>query len=148
MPQLLMLFLISGSCTAGHIINDSVNSDVPKLSLPLMQQASRVYVYVNLYLSILSLVCTRPQELMLHVPSSHSFMRRPLPRSKNHRTVCLTRSTHSTQSSEGAGSEEEGGSGLGSLRHGYYSSRGMSLEGISRYSSRLMVSLSGREVVQ
>ncbi|XP_063876752.1 mitogen-activated protein kinase kinase kinase 13-B-like isoform X5 [Scylla paramamosain] len=65
------------------------------------------------------------------------FMRRPLPRSKNHRTVCLTRSTHSTQSSEGGGSEEEGGSGLGSLRHGYYS-RGISLEGISRYSSRLM----------
>ena len=53
----------------------------------------------------------------------------------------MTRSTHSTQSSEGGGSEEEGGSGLGSLRHGYYSSRGASLDGISHYSSRLMVSL-------
>lgn len=68
-------------------------------------------------------------------------MRRPLPRSKNHRGVCLTRSTHSTQSSEGGLSEEEGRDGPSSVRHGYYASRGTSLDGISRYASRLMVSL-------
>ncbi|XP_069970757.1 mitogen-activated protein kinase kinase kinase 12 isoform X4 [Penaeus vannamei] len=58
------------------------------------------------------------------------FMRRPIPRSKNHRSVCLTRSTQSTQSSEGGVSEDEAGP---SVRAGYYSHR---LDG--QYPSRLM----------
>ncbi|XP_066974993.1 mitogen-activated protein kinase kinase kinase 13 isoform X7 [Macrobrachium rosenbergii] len=37
------------------------------------------------------------------------FMRRPIPRSKNHRSVCMTRSIQSTQSSEGGVSEDEAG---------------------------------------
>ncbi|XP_076038121.1 uncharacterized protein LOC143023485 isoform X2 [Oratosquilla oratoria] len=50
------------------------------------------------------------------------FMRRPIPRSKNHRTACMMRSTHSTQSSEGCVSDDEAGPSL-TTRTGYYASR-------------------------
>ncbi|XP_069195976.1 mitogen-activated protein kinase kinase kinase 13 isoform X3 [Procambarus clarkii] len=63
------------------------------------------------------------------------FMRRPIPRSKNHRSVCMTRSTQSTQSSEGGVSEDEPGP---SVRGMYYSRRAVVHEGVSRYPSRLM----------
>nr|XP_053630340.1 uncharacterized protein LOC128687010 [Cherax quadricarinatus] len=63
------------------------------------------------------------------------FMRRPIPRSKNHRSVCMTRSTQSTQSSEGGVSEDEPGP---SIRGGYYNRRAVIHEGVGRYPSRLM----------
>lgn len=63
-------------------------------------------------------------------------MRRPIPRSKNHRSVCMTRSAQSTQSSEGGVSEDEPGP---SVTGAYYGRRAVIHDGIGRYPSRLMV---------
>ncbi|XP_071515819.1 uncharacterized protein wnd isoform X4 [Panulirus ornatus] len=63
------------------------------------------------------------------------FMRRPIPRSKNHRSVCMTRSAQSTQSSEGGVSEDEPGP---SVTGAYYGPRTVIHDGVGRYPSRLM----------
>ncbi|KAK7044285.1 hypothetical protein SK128_019086 [Halocaridina rubra] len=63
------------------------------------------------------------------------FMRRPIPRSKNHRSVCMTRSMQSTQSSEGGMSEDDAGP---SITGSFYNRRVGIPDSSGRYPSRLM----------